>query len=70
MDRRRFLVIAAAASLVQLSPQRCIAKSDGIASVARAPAQVLVGAKGRCAGARRAYGVAAGPAGFRALRGA
>jgi hypothetical protein len=61
MDRRRFLVLAAAASAVGLPQQKCLAAPSAFASarVIRGPRQLLVGAPGRCAGSRRAHGIAA-----------
>lgn len=55
MDRRRFLVIAAAAaSSAGLAPRTVLAATDHVATVRiiRWPRQVLIGAPGRCAGAR------------------
>lgn len=61
MDRRRFLVLAATASALGLSQQKCLAASMTFAStrVIRGPRQLLIGAPGRCAGSRRAHGIAA-----------
>ncbi|MBV8645253.1 MAG: hypothetical protein JO225_15210 [Candidatus Eremiobacteraeota bacterium] len=54
MDRRRFLVIAAAASSAGLAPRTVLAATDHVAAVRviRWPREVLIGAPGRCAGAR------------------
>jgi len=61
MDRRRFLVLATTASAAGLSPGRCLAAATAIVSVrlVRGPRQLLIGAPGRCAGARRSHGMAA-----------
>jgi hypothetical protein len=62
MNRRRFLVLAAAiSSAAGLSEQRCLAASTTFASsrLVRGPRQLLVGTPGRCAGSRRARGAGA-----------
>jgi hypothetical protein len=61
MDRRRFLVLAAAASSLGLSQQKCLAAATTFASarLIRGPRQLLIGTPGRCAGSRRAHGIAA-----------
>jgi hypothetical protein len=61
MNRRSFLLLAAAASAATLSARQCLAASTSVASVRviPGPRQLLVGAPGRCAGARRLRGIAA-----------
>jgi hypothetical protein len=55
MNRRRFLVLSAAASAATLSARKALAAPSAIASVQRIPGprQMLLGTPGRCAGARR-----------------
>lgn len=59
MDRRRFLVIAVAASCAGLAPRPVFAAAARVASVrvVRWPREVLHGAPGRCAGMRRGTGL-------------
>lgn len=56
MDRRRFLVIAAAASSAGLSPRPVFAATAHVTQVRviRWPREMLYGAPGRCAGMRTA----------------
>jgi hypothetical protein len=58
MDRRRFLVIAAAASSAGLVPGPVFAVTSRVASVrvVRWPREILQGVPGRCAGMRSGTG--------------
>jgi len=55
MDRRRFLVIAAAASSAGLAPRPVFAAAGRVTAVriVRWPKEMLFGVPGRCAGMRR-----------------
>jgi hypothetical protein len=59
MDRRRFLVIAAAASAAGLAPRPVFAASAHVTNVriVRWPKEMLYGVPGRCAGMRRGTGL-------------
>jgi len=58
MNRRRFFVIAAAASSAGFAPRAVFAAGAQVASVrvTRWPREILQGAPGRCAGMRRGAG--------------
>jgi hypothetical protein len=55
MDRRRFLIAAAATSFLSAAPYTVFAKTASVAQVRilRWPREVLFGEPGRCAGTRR-----------------
>jgi hypothetical protein len=68
VNRTRFLLVAAAAGVAAAAPGRLFAETDRVATVtrSRAPRQMMYGAPGRCAGARRSFAVA-GPSRARGL---
>ncbi len=61
MDRRRFLIAAAATSFVSAAPHVVFATSASVAQVRiiRWPRELLLGEPGRCAGTRRNGGLTA-----------